>query len=275
MPVQRRRSVVPCSLHSSACSRFEQREGESRHQQLLSRLEQERLKRLDEEKKQRAAAQQRQLDEMQMMLQNVRLEREREMESLRRDFQVRDKKLWEDIDRVIADEERKAAEKKREEERRRKEEQERLEGEEKARKEAEEKRLQEEKEKKLQEELQRQKEAKDAQEKKEREEAEIAVAAEKQKQLEALGQMSAQLGVLSPELEWEAGWKTLERIKKEIHPGIKADRSLKDARNRLRRQIVPKIGQLTADAQQIDRVVRRSKSLLSCRMLTHPCRPPA
>ncbi|KZS90190.1 hypothetical protein SISNIDRAFT_479576 [Sistotremastrum niveocremeum HHB9708] len=237
-----------------------------KHKENLTRLHDLQLRAAQENVRKVAEVQRRQLEEVRNILENMKLSRQKEEEKCRREYEERDRALWSKVDKVIKDEEQKIAMQKAEEERQRKEEEERRAREEKRKKEEEEKRLAAERERQLQEQLAKAKKEKEEAEEKERLEAEKKIKVAEQESAE----IRSQVGLSSAEDEWNEGRQMLQRLKTEVHPAIKADRALKTLRNQLRRQITPKVGQLTADVHQIDRITHELQAIL----LPNPPHPP-
>lgn len=209
------------------------------------------LRALNENMKQRTMRHQQQMEEVRQLFSGMSMKGGQEMARLRVEFEKRDQDLWSSVEKAIQDEERKIKATRDEAERRIREEKVRKEREEKARLEAIAKKEQAEKEARLKKDLEAKKAQKEAEEAKEKEERVNKEAEEQRKQANQL----KSVGVKPALDEWNEGRELLARLKTEVHPAIKANREMKALRNKLRRQITPKIGQLTNDPQQIDRVV--------------------
>ncbi|KIJ49204.1 hypothetical protein M422DRAFT_247004 [Sphaerobolus stellatus SS14] len=184
-----------------------------------------------------------QLEEVTAFLQNMNLRRKEEEARLIADYQQREKLLWQRVDGVIKAEEDKVRKQQEEEEKARREEAERKRKEEERRKAEEEKKKAEEKEKALQEELRRkQKEKEDAEVKQREEEDAKLVDARKR------------IGYQTAKEDWAQARKTLEMVKRNYVPAIKADDNLRPIYSKARRFITPKIGQLTNTQSEIERI---------------------
>jgi nucleoporin GLE1 len=217
-------------------------------------LEAEYLRALNEQVKLRSLRHQQQMEEVRQLFSGMRVHHGEEENRLRTEFEKRDQALWSSVQQAIDDEERKIAAQKAEEEKKAREELLRRQREEKARQEAQAQKEQKEKEERFKKELELKKLQKEAEEIRIREEKQRQEAIEQRKQAE---QLSA-AGIRPALDEWEEGRRMLSILKKEVHPAIKADRELKSLRNKLRRQVTPKIGQLTSEMEQISRVVSQS-----------------
>ncbi|KAF8632682.1 hypothetical protein AX17_004814 [Amanita inopinata Kibby_2008] len=197
-----------------------------------------------------------QMAEVQSHLNALRLQQQKEEQKLRDGWKARDQVLWERIESVIRMEENKMR-KKLEEERRAKQEAEtrrRLE-EEKRRMEEERRRREEEDKRKKEEEVFREK---DEREKKEAEEKQRRLEEEKAKseRVKAEQEQRQVLGLSTADEDWYHARAMLRRLKTEIMKVVKGDKKLKSEWGTLRRQITPKIGQLTNDPQAILRISR-------------------
>ncbi|KAN0082534.1 GLE1-like domain containing protein [Tylopilus felleus] len=184
-----------------------------------------------------------QIAEVQKILLALKLKQQSDLDQLRTQWNQQDKAQQERIERVIRIEEENHR-KKLEAERIKREEEERQ------RKLEEERRLAEEEKKRHEEELRRrQKEAEEAaqraREEAEREKRASQAAAEKRKNL---------LGITSPEDDWVHARQTLKNLKAGAMKTVKDKKELRTQWNAIRRQITPKIGQLTHDPATISRI---------------------
>ncbi|KAF8629806.1 hypothetical protein AX15_003275 [Amanita polypyramis BW_CC] len=180
-----------------------------------------------------------QMAEVQSHLNALKQQHQKEEQRLRESWKARDQKLWQRIESVIEAEEEKVK-KRVEEERKRK-----LEEEEKRRLEEEKRRVEEEKRRREEEEARRKKEEEKREEERERARLERQKAEQEQRQ---------RLGVLTIEEEWHFARGKLHRLKNDVMKRIKENKQMKKEWGELRRQITPKIGQLTNDPQSISRI---------------------
>ncbi|KAF7314635.1 hypothetical protein MKEN_00937200 [Mycena kentingensis (nom. inval.)] len=211
----------------------------------------ERDKAHSQEERRLAAMHTRQLAEVEGLLSSLKIQQQKEEDTLKRTWQERDKALWARIDAGIKVEEDKVRAKL-DAERKVREEAERKRAEEEARRKAEEDRKQKEAE-----------EAKRAAEEKER----LRVEGEKKKQederrqaqeeqdratrlaAEADGMKS--VGLTTSEDDWKAARRILLSLKSDIMKPIKDEKARRSLWGEYRRKITPRIGQLTGDAQAI------------------------
>jgi nucleoporin GLE1 len=238
-------------LYCIVFTHLSQANAQKLNQERQQRLEADYLRALNEQVKQRSLSHQRQMEEVRLLFSGMTFNRGQEMNRLQSEFEKRDRALWTNVQQIIEDEERRIAVRKAEEERKVKEELVRRQREEKARQEAQARKEQQEKEEKLKKELESKKLQKEAEEQKAREQRQQQEAVEQRKQAEQL----KSVGIRPALDEWNEGRELLAKLKQEVHPAIKSNPELKSLRNKLRRQITPKIGQLTNEAQQIVRVV--------------------
>ncbi|KAH0828713.1 GLE1-like protein-domain-containing protein [Lanmaoa asiatica] len=203
----------------------------------------QRARKRDQELQTLAAKHDQQMAEVQKLLSGLKLKQQSELNQLRIQWNEQDNAQQERIERVIRLEEE-SHRKKLEAERKKREEEERQ------RKLEEEKRLAEE-EKKRQEEEQRQRQreaeeaAQRAKDEAEREKRASLAAAEKRRQV---------LGMTLPEEDWTRARQTLKNLKAGPMKTVKGDKGLKPQWTAIRRQITPKIGQLTQDPATIARI---------------------
>ncbi|KZT69744.1 hypothetical protein DAEQUDRAFT_726414 [Daedalea quercina L-15889] len=168
---------------------------------------------------------------------------ESEMERLRADWEVRNRRLWEHIEGVIRGEEERVRARE-EEERRKREEEDRK------RREEEERRRREEEERKRKEEEKKKQREKEAEEKKRAEEEERTKREKEQEEVEE----RKQLGFLTANEDWMKARENLMWLKTGPMKTVKANKELKSLWSAGRRAITPKVGQLTNDRQAINRI---------------------
>ncbi|OBZ77492.1 Nucleoporin gle1 [Grifola frondosa] len=207
-----------------------------------------------EDAKRRAALYQKQVEEVQAVLATLGLQRKKEEDVLKAQWQERDRKLRERVDAAIKlDEEKLNA--KLELERQQKEKEEQLRKELEARKrEAEERKRQEEEERRLQ--LEKEEEARRKQEEAERLRVEREAAEV---------QARKALGVTTAFEDWCTARDYLKTLKNGSMRIVKSDKELKAIWSAGRRAITPKIGQLTNDPEAINRI---------CQQIVEIIRPP-
>ncbi|KIM43766.1 hypothetical protein M413DRAFT_443667 [Hebeloma cylindrosporum] len=215
----------------------------------------ERLRRADEEK--RAAAHTAELAEVKTVLDRMRQHQQEVEKKLMDALKHREKQLWNWIEAAIKLEEDKAT-KRLEEERKVREEEERKRKEaELKRRLAEEKRIQEEAaKKKAEEEKKRQEEEAERQEK-EAEERRQKLEKERREQEKELGELRELLNFAPPDEDWRVARTDLLNVKSNPLKFVKSNKQLKATWGTIRRQIVPKIGQLTNDPAAISRISRQ------------------
>ncbi|EDR10205.1 uncharacterized protein LACBIDRAFT_318370 [Laccaria bicolor S238N-H82] len=206
------------------------------------------------EAKRIAAHHEQQLAEVQGKLNALRLQQQAAETKLREDMKARDKLLWQRVESVIKMEEDKVKARL-EKEKKAREEEERL------AKEAELKRRLEE-EKKKEEEERKRKEAEEAQrlvddkKKKEEEEERARITEEKEKteRLKAEQEQRNAMGMTTAEHDWNKARDNLVHLKGKAMKFVKSNPELKAEWGKGRRQITPKIGQLTNDEGAITRI---------------------
>ncbi|KAK7454072.1 Nuclear pore complex nucleoporin component [Stygiomarasmius scandens] len=195
-------------------------------------------------REQRHAEQQR---EVAAMLEKLRLSQQEGERVLREKWQQREKMLWDRIEKGIKlDEDRVRA--KEEEARRMREEEERR------RKEAEEKRLAEEKKKREEEEKKRKEEEEERKRVQEEKEAREREVREKTERLQAESKARKEAGLTTAEDDWAEVRRNLSFMKTQGTKFVKANRELKSMWGAARRQITPKVGQITNDSESINRI---------------------
>ncbi|KAG6887291.1 hypothetical protein C0995_016371 [Termitomyces sp. Mi166 len=206
------------------------------------------------EMERRSARYAHQVQEVEAHFERLRLKARQEEDQLVRDMKARQTKIWEGIEGVIKAEEemiraKLAEEARQREEEERKREQKRREEEEarkaKQEKEAAEKKAREEEARKAEEEKRKQKE-------KEEEAARLKRAQE----LEEVQQREIRsiVGMTTAEADWKLYHSFLEATKKDTMNIVKADKVAKSVWSQGRREITPKIGQLTSDPGEINRI---------------------
>ncbi|KAF9044255.1 GLE1-like protein-domain-containing protein [Panaeolus papilionaceus] len=217
--------------------------------------EQEKL-RLQEQQR-LAAIQSHQNAEIQNKLAQFKQQQLQVENELRSKWQVRERELWNKVEASIRQEEEKLAKKLEAERQAREAEEKKRKEEEMKRRLIEEKRLQEETARKREEE-----ERKREEEEKERQEKELE---EKMKKLEEererrLGEeqgLRDKLQFYPPENDWRAVRANLLQLKGGPIAAVKSNKETKSDWLKLRRQIVPKIGQLTNDQAAIQRITQQ------------------
>ncbi|PPQ66920.1 hypothetical protein CVT26_010009 [Gymnopilus dilepis] len=220
-----------------------------------------------EEERRRAAQVGKQAQDVQANVERQRrllLESEKKMKE---EWDARNRQLWERIEAVIKMEEDKVA-KKLEEERKAKEEEERKKKEaELKRRLEEEKKQQEEAAKRKAEEEKKKAEEEKAKQEKEEEEKRKQAEEERQRREDETKQLREKLHFMTSREEWKASRSDLMaspffRLKTGPMRLVKSQREVKSEWSRLRRQIVPKIGQLTNDAQSIAQISQQLVEIL-------------
>ncbi|THU83116.1 hypothetical protein K435DRAFT_766084 [Dendrothele bispora CBS 962.96] len=200
-----------------------------------------------QESKNREELHEQQRHEVNSMLEKLRLNQQEAERVLREKWQQREKMLWDRIEKGIKLDEDKVKAKV-EEERRIREEEERK------RKEAEEKRLAEEKKKKEEEERKRREEEEERKRIQEEKETREREAREKAERLQAEAKNRKEAGLTTADEDWVEVRKNLNFIKTQGTKFVKARPDLKPIWGAARRQITPKVGQVTNDSESINRV---------------------
>ncbi|KAG5723958.1 Nucleoporin gle1 [Termitomyces sp. T112] len=206
------------------------------------------------EMERRAARYAHQVQEIEMHFERLRLKAKQEEDQLMKDMKARQTKIWEGIEGVIKAEEEKlraklAEEARQREEEERKRDQKRKEEEEarkaKEEKEAAEKRAREEEAREAEEEIRRQKE-----------QEEEAARLRRAQELEEVQQQEIRriVGMTTAEADWKLYHDLLEATKRDTMKTVKADQGGKSLWSKGRREITPKIGQLTSDPGEINRI---------------------
>ncbi|KAG1856347.1 GLE1-like protein-domain-containing protein [Suillus subalutaceus] len=187
-----------------------------------------------------------QLAEVQKQLATLQVRQQVEVNKLVSSWQEQDKTFRGRIEGVIRVEEEKLRAK--------------LEAERKAREEAEKKRKEEEERRKVEEEVKR-KEEEQAQRQRETEAAAKHQEEEKERlrrdKLDAEEQGRAQLGMSLAEEDWVHARETLKNLKAGPMKTVKENKPLKSQWSAIRRQITPKIGQLTHDIDSVTRITQQ------------------
>ncbi|KAG5645369.1 hypothetical protein DXG03_006322 [Asterophora parasitica] len=199
--------------------------------------------------------------EVNAKLEGLRMRQKADEEKLRLAMEERQRKIWEGIEGVIKAEEDKVKAVL-EEERKVKEEEERKRIEEEMRAKAlEAKRLAEEMKKAEEEKKKAEEEKKAAEEKEKREKEEVeTLRLQAAKELEEAerevteGKSRAELGITKPSEDWMAAHDHLIDMKTNTMRTVKADQTGKAEWSKWRRQITPKIGQITDDEKEINRI---------------------
>ncbi|KAJ3554600.1 hypothetical protein NP233_g12387 [Leucocoprinus birnbaumii] len=200
--------------------------------------------------------------QMQARLQQVRLQQQEEEKRIRYDWELRQRNLWNRIETAIKQEEDKVAQRLAEEQRVRDEEERKRKDEELKKRLAEEKRKAE--EERIRKEEEEKKREEEEQKKKEEEEERLREEEERQKKerIDGERQQRQQLGLSTAEDDWVSARDNLKRLKAEMAV-VKGDKALKVEWGKWRRQIRPKIGQLTNDTEAIDRITQELLSIIN------------
>ncbi|KAG6900452.1 hypothetical protein C0993_010499 [Termitomyces sp. T159_Od127] len=195
-----------------------------------------------------------QMQEIEVHFERLRLKAKQEEDQLLRDLKMRQTKIWEGIEGVIKIEEEKLRAKLAEEARQREEEERRRE---QKRKEEEETRKAKE-EKEAAEKKAREEEARKAEEekRKQKEKEEEAAQLKRTQELEEVQQQEIRrmVGLTTPEADWKLYHGCLENTKRDTMKQVKADQGARSLWSKGRREITPKLGQLTSDAGEINRI---------------------
>ncbi|KAF8662050.1 hypothetical protein AX16_001235 [Volvariella volvacea WC 439] len=208
-----------------------------------------------------AALHAQQLAEVEARLSNLRLQQEREEKRLRDEWQARDKRLWANVESVIKTEEDKVKAKL-EAEKRVKEEAERKKREEEAKKRAEEEKAKAELARRLKEEEEA-KRKKEEEEKKRLEEERARTEKEN-----ADVEQRRVLGLSTATQEWKEARSALVKLKTEVMRPVKSN--MRSQLGQLRRQITPKISQITSDPQVIQRISTQIIDIINPKASPHP-----
>ncbi|KAF8882102.1 GLE1-like protein-domain-containing protein [Infundibulicybe gibba] len=201
-----------------------------------------------------AAIHSQQMAEVQNRLETMKIQQQREETRMREGWKMRDQKLWERIETVIQLEEDKVRKRIEAENKAKEEEEKQRKQEELKRRLVEEKKKQEEEQKRVAEEEERQKK-----EQEDRKEKEELLKREEEKKLKSDrvkaedGQRKT-LGLTTAEEDWRQARINLQRLKMDAMTLVKSNKELKAEWGKWRRQITPKIGQLTNDQQAIKHI---------------------
>ncbi|KAG0702653.1 GLE1-like protein-domain-containing protein [Suillus ampliporus] len=220
----------------------------ARRAQVQTRLETQgrRTQRNMQELQSLAATHAQQVAEVQKQLAAMQVRQQTDVNTLISSWKEQDKKYRDRIEGVIrVEEDRLRA---------------RLEAERRAREEAERKRKEEEERRKVEEEMKRLEEEK-AQRQREADAAAKLQEEEKERlrreKLDAEEQGRAQLGMSLAEEDWVHARETLKNLKAGPMKTVKGDKQLKSQWSTIRRQITPKIGQLTHDIDSVMRITQQ------------------
>ncbi|KAG6335051.1 hypothetical protein ID866_4029 [Astraeus odoratus] len=192
------------------------------------------------------AAYSKQLADIRCLLESLRIkEREEELE-LRNIWKEEDRRRKERMEGAIRVEEEKLRVKLEEEKRKREEE-------ERRRREEEHRRKTEEEERRKEEELR--KKAREEQAMHEREQQERERKKKEKEVVEAEARKA--IGMADAEVDWKYGREMLNHLKSGPMKTVKGDKALRSQWNAIRRQITPRIGQLTQDQETISRITNQ------------------
>lgn len=212
-------------------------------------------------------------EDVQNILSRLKLEKEGTERKERQEFEARQEKLWNSIETAI-----KAAED--EARKRAKEEADRLEAARKAQEESERKakEAREAEQRKIQEEQEAKKQAAAAEEERKRQASEDAKKAEEERKAqEATKGMGGGAAVHGKAREEYSKWsEKIKEIKEQVLPAVSSNTVWRKQCFAAKRQITPKIGQLTNSRQEIMRIVStiaRSLCWCSCACSDPPCPP--
>ncbi|KAG6839595.1 hypothetical protein C0991_001047 [Blastosporella zonata] len=206
----------------------------------------------------RAAQHARQIQEMDSLFEKLRMKAKHEEEQLLKDVKARQAKMWEGIEGVIKAEEEvvraRLAQQREEEEKKQEEKRKEEEAAQRAlqEKEAAEKKAKEEEARKVEEERQKLKE-------KEEEDARLKITKEHDEaQQQELRRIT---GMNTPEEDWKLYHAHLEATKRDTMKTVKADKGARTEWSKWRREFTPKIGQLTNDTNEINRIDEQSTAI--------------
>ncbi|KAI0795044.1 GLE1-like protein-domain-containing protein [Abortiporus biennis] len=224
----------------------------ARHNQSLTRSQLIQTQQTSHSKEQNrlAAIHNRQMQEVSAMMSKFKLAQQTEEQRMREIWKGRDKLLWDRVESVIKVEEEKLKVRLEEERRKREEE-------EKKKREAEEqKRIEEEKKKQHAEKLRLEAEARLKEKERERLEKERQEQMERERVAQAKAEEKERkaLGMTTAEDDWKRAREGLKKLKVGPMKIVKSNKEWKSRWSAARRQITPKIGQLTNDAPTINRV---------------------
>lgn len=190
---------------------------------------------------------QQQMAQVQTTLEKMRIQQQEEEARIREKWKQREEVVWKRVDHCIKLEEDKVKEEERKKreafEKKRLEEEKRL-AEEQARLKAE-----EEERRKKEEEIKKAAEDRQQKDKEER---------EKQERLQAETNQRQRIGLTSADEDWKQARRDLHLLKSGPMKQVKENKEMRAEWGNWRRQITPKIGQLTDDATAINTIVRAS-----------------
>uniref|UniRef100_A0A8H7XTQ4 mRNA export factor GLE1 n=1 Tax=Psilocybe cubensis TaxID=181762 RepID=A0A8H7XTQ4_PSICU len=186
----------------------------------------------------------------------MRMRALREETVLKEQWQKREKELWDRIEAVIKAEEDKLAKKLEEERRVREEEEKKRKEEELRRRLIEEKKLKEEAERLKAEAEKKRAEEEQLQREKEEEEQRKKLEEFKSKEGDAENKLREALQLAPAEEDWRVARTNLQNLKTGPIAFVKSNKEYKAECGRLRRLITPRIGQLTNDAESINRITK-------------------
>ncbi|KAG6850415.1 hypothetical protein H0H93_013640 [Arthromyces matolae] len=189
----------------------------------------------------REAEYNKQMKEVEMYFEKLRLKAKQEEDLLLRNMKARQTKIWENIEGVIKVEEEKVRARLAEEARQRDEEARKLE--QKRKEEEEARRLKEEKEaaeKKAREEEEKRVEEEKRKKKEQDEEAARLKEAQAQEEIQQK-EIRSQLGMTTPEADWKLYNDSVQNMKNTVMKQVKGDSSAKSIWSKARREITPKI----------------------------------
>ncbi|KAG9220039.1 hypothetical protein CCMSSC00406_0007899 [Pleurotus cornucopiae] len=204
----------------------------------------------------------RQADEVARKLRDLQLHQQSEERRLKEVWDTRAKQQWQRIEGVIKQEEDKLKAKLEAERKVREEEEKRQREAELKRRLLEEKKRQEEEAKKREEEETKRKQEEERKQREEEEQRLQKEQQEKDERTKAERDQRQALGVSTALEDWRQARQALHQLKTGATRPVKADKAVKSAWSALRRQITPKIGQLTNDDQTISRIASQIFGLL-------------
>ncbi|PPQ69642.1 hypothetical protein CVT24_001215 [Panaeolus cyanescens] len=221
-----------------------------------SKLDEQEKVRLQEQQR-LAAIQSQQNAELQKKLAALKQQQLQAENELRSRWQIREQELWNRVEASIKLEEEKLARKLEAERQARDAEEKKRKAEELKRRLAEEKRLQEETAKQQEEERKKKEEEEKQRQEKELEEKMKKLEEERERRLDEERGLRDKLDFYPPENDWRAVRANLLQLKMGPIAATKSNKADKSEWLKLRRQIVPKIGQLTNDPVAIQRITQQ------------------
>ncbi|KAJ2912751.1 hypothetical protein MD484_g7669, partial [Candolleomyces efflorescens] len=202
------------------------------------------------------------MSEIESQLSSFRLAQEQEETVLREGWKAREKALWDRIESVIRLEEGKVAARL-EAERQKREAEEKKKREEELKKRLEEERKKAEEEKKKAEEEKKKKDEEDRKKKAEEDEKRKQEGERlKKEKSDAEANVRNRLGFRTASQDWSDAREGILGVKNNLIAGVKGVKELKSEWNKYRRQITPKVGQVTNDEASIQRVTTELVQLL-------------